>query len=98
MSGGAAYKLGPTAVLRIDAVEVIVVSARAQALDQSILRHIGIDPTQRKIVALKSSVHFRADFQAMADAVLVVVAPGANFADHRAVTYRNLRPGLDLEP
>ncbi len=98
MTGGASYQLGPTAVLRIGGVDTIVISARTQTLDQAILRHIGVEPARRKIVALKSSVHFRADFQEMAEEVFVVVAPGANFADHRSVTYNNLRCGLDIAP
>jgi microcystin degradation protein MlrC len=98
MSGGAHFRMGPTAVLRIGGVRVIVTSAITQTKDQAVLRHIGIDPTQQKIVALKSSVHFRADFQAMAEAVLVVEAPGPNIADHLKMDFKKLRKGLLLTP
>ena len=76
----------------------MVVSGRGQVLDKAILRHVGIEPGAQKILALKSSVHFRADFQALAEEVLVVVAPGPNVADHRQIPYQNLRPGLDIMP
>jgi microcystin degradation protein MlrC len=98
MSGGARFRMGPTAVLRIGGVRVIVTSAVAQAKDQAMLRHIGIDPSAQRIVALKSSVHFRADFQDMAEAVLVVAAPGPNVADHLKMGYKHLRRGLLLTP
>jgi microcystin degradation protein MlrC len=98
MSGGARFHMGPTAVLRIGGVRVIVTSAITQAKDQAMLRHIGIDPRAQKIVALKSSVHFRADFQDMAEEVLVVEAPGPNVADHLKMDFRHLRPGLLLTP
>ena len=98
MSHGLHFRMGPTAVLRIGGVRVIVTSAITQAKDQAILRHIGIDPTQQKIVALKSSVHFRADFQDMAAEVLVVEAPGPNIADHLKMDYQHLREGLLLTP
>ena len=58
----------------------------------------GLAPEQARIVALKSSVHFRADFEAMAEDILVVVSPGPNVADHLKLPFRNLREGLWLTP
>src|SRR3546814_12663107 len=58
------------------------------------LLHLGGEPAAQKILALKSSVHFRADFQPIAAAVLVVVAPGPVVLDNRALPFRRLRPGL----
>ena len=98
MSEGRQFRLGATAVLRLGGVRVVVVSGRAQVLDQAMFRHLSIDPTRQRILAIKSSVHFRADFQGMADEVLVVVAPGPNLADHRQIPYRNLRADLSLVP
>lgn len=98
MAIGRRYRLGPTAVLRIGGVEVLVASGRAQLLDQAILRHIGIDPTAKRILAIKSSVHFRADFEPIAEDVLVTVAPGPNTADHREIEYRRLREGVEILP
>ena len=51
-----------------------------------------------KIIALKSSVHFRADFHELAGDILVVVAPGPNVADHLQLDYKNLRSGIRLTP
>jgi microcystin degradation protein MlrC len=98
MAKGRTYRLGLTAVLSIGGVEVLVTSGRAQVLDQAMLRHIGIDPAQKRILAIKSSVHFRADFQPLCEAVLVTVAPGPNVADHHAIPYRQLRAGLQIAP
>jgi microcystin degradation protein MlrC len=98
MSRGRIFRLGPTALLRTGGVRVVVVSGRAQVLDQEMFRHLGLDPARQRILAIKSSVHFRAVFQDMAEQVLVVVAPGPNVADHRALRYKNLRPGLALMP
>ena len=98
MAVGRTYRLGPTAVLRIGGVEVLVASGRAQLLDQAMLRHIGIDPTEKRILAIKSSVHFRADFEPIAEDVLVTVSPGPNIADHRDIDYQRLREGLQILP
>jgi microcystin degradation protein MlrC len=102
MLNGTAMTLGPMAVLRYvddrSQVDVIVGSARQQPYTQSIFHHVGIEPAAQKILALKSSVHFRAAFQDLAAAVLVVAAPGVNLADPRDFAYRRLRPGMRLRP
>jgi microcystin degradation protein MlrC len=61
-------------------------------------RHLGIEPVRERIVAVKSSVHFRADFQPIAEEVLVVASPGPNPADPAALNWTKLRPGLRLKP
>ena len=95
-------ELGPMALLRVitdDAdVRVIVGSVRVQCLDLAIIRHLGIEPTEQKILAVKSTVHFRADFDPIAERTLVVVAPGAHPCRLVDLAYRNLRAGIRLEP
>ena len=51
-----------------------------------------------KILVLKSSVHFRADFAPLAEDILVVRAPGPNVADPAELPYKKLRPGVRLNP
>jgi microcystin degradation protein MlrC len=69
-----------------------------QALDQSLFRHAGIEPADCKILVLKSSVHFRADFQPIAEAILAVQSPGAHITDPADLPYKHLRPGIRLRP
>ncbi|MEX0924201.1 MAG: M81 family metallopeptidase [Rhodovibrionaceae bacterium] len=95
---GARMQLGPMARLRLGGVEVLLTSSKQQAADQEMFRHLGVEPAEREIVALKSSVHFRADFQPIAAEVIVAAAPGPNPVDHRDLDYRNLRPGVRLMP
>lgn len=98
MKRGVRFRMGPTAVLRIGGVQVIVTSGKTQVNDQSIIRNTGIELEPLKIIALKSSVHFRADFHKLAGEILVVVAPGPNVADHMQLDYKNLRSGIRLTP
>jgi len=99
MGKGNPADLGPTALIRVSpGVRVIVVSRKMQALDQALFTHIGVDPSQQKIVAVKSSVHFRAHFQPIAEKVIVVAAPGPVVADPAVLPFTNLRPGLRLRP
>ncbi len=95
---GSRMQLGPMAVLEIGGVRVVVSSRKQQAADRAMFTHLGIDPAGQGILVLKSSVHFRADFQSLADEVLVVAAPAPNAADPAELAYRNLRPGMLLGP
>ena len=95
---GNKMQLGPMALLRIGGTRVVVASRKQQAADQAMLRHLGVEPAEQQILALKSSVHFRADFQPIAGEILIVAAPGANPVDHRALAYRHLRKGVRLMP
>ncbi|MBR0651546.1 M81 family metallopeptidase [Roseomonas terrae] len=99
MGGGNPANLGPSALIRVaPGVRVVVVSRKMQAHDQEIFRFLGIEPAEQKIVAVKSSVHFRAHFQPIASEVIVVTAPGPVVADPAVLPFTNLRPGLRLRP
>lgn len=95
---GARMALGAMARLRKGGVEVLLQSSKQQAADQEMFRHLGVEPGAHGIVVVKSSVHFRADFQPIAAEVIVAAAPGPNPVDHRELDYRNLRPGVRLMP
>jgi microcystin degradation protein MlrC len=98
MTGGNWSDLGPSALIGIGGVAVIVTSRKTQAYDQALFRHLGVEPAEQKILVLKSSVHFRADFEPIAEAVLVAAAPGPVVADPAILPFRHLRPGLRLRP
>jgi microcystin degradation protein MlrC len=99
MARGNPADLGPSALIEVaPGVRVIVVSRKMQALDQSLLRHAGVEPATCKILVLKSSVHFRADFQPLAEAVIVATAPGPVVADPAVLPFKHLRQGLRLRP
>ena len=66
---------GDCALLRIDGVQVIVCSNHAQPYDMEVYRHCGIDPKEKKILVVKSAVHFRADFQSVAQQIFDVETP-----------------------
>ena len=99
MGKGNPADLGACALIRVaPGVRVIIVSRKMQAHDQALFRHIGVEPADQRIVAVKSSVHFRADFQPIAAEVIVVTAPGPVVADPAVLPFTNLRPGLRLRP
>jgi microcystin degradation protein MlrC len=96
--GGRDMDMGPSACLRIGDVRVVVSSHKAQLADQSMYRYVGIEPTKQSILVNKSSVHFRADFEPIAEQLLICAAPGAMPADTAALPWTRLRPGVRIKP
>jgi microcystin degradation protein MlrC len=90
--------MGLSACLRIGDVRVVVSSHKAQLADQAMYRYVGIEPTAQSILVNKSSVHFRADFEPIAETLLICAAPGAMPADTAALPWTRLRPGVRIKP
>ena len=102
MYGGGVATLGPSAALRvIDGdcdIRVVVTSIRNQCLDLAQFTHFGLRPEAARIVCVKSTAHFRADFEPLAQEVLLVEAPGAFPCVLPDVVYKKLRPDMRIGP
>ena len=96
--GRAAMDLGPSARLSLAGVDLAVTSAKAQMADRAMFRHLGIEPEERPVLGVKSSVHFRADFGPIAHAILVVAAPGPMAVDPAALPWTRLARGMRTAP
>ena len=90
--------MGPCALLRLGGVDVVVSSRRLQAREQGFLKHLGVEAQECNMIVLKSTCHFRADFQPIAEAVLIAIAPGGHIGDPARYPYTNLRAGVRLSP
>jgi microcystin degradation protein MlrC len=99
MGAGGITRLGRTVLLEVtlpgaeDAppVEVIVTEHRAQVLDPALFRAAGIEPEQRRVLVVKSSVHFRAAFEALVADIVAVDGPGLSSPDLASFPYRKVR-------
>ena len=101
MFKGFRMQLGAMALLRsktAPGVRVVLASRKCQAADQEMFRHLGVEPRRSRILALKSSVHFRADFEPIAKEILVVKAPGPALADPTEFNWTRLRKGMRTRP
>lgn len=90
MGAGTRIDLGPSCRLQINSVDVIVCSARSQTLDEQLFLLHGIDVRTYKLVALKSSQHFRAAFEPIAEEIITVDSPGLSTLDLRSFPYSHL--------
>jgi microcystin degradation protein MlrC len=69
-----------------------------QIFERNFFRVAGIEPERMKILVVKSSVHFRADFQPTAHAVLVAKAPGPMAADPADLPWQRLAASMRVRP
>lgn len=101
MGTGSENHLGQTVDLRCgheNGIRVIVAENRLQPLDAEIWRHIGIQPEQLDILVVKSTNHFRADYEPMASHVVPVNSPGLVAVDPRKFDYEHIeRPKFPLD-
>jgi microcystin degradation protein MlrC len=95
MGRGEPIDLGLLCALRIETVDVIVTSGRRQTLDDGPFIKAGIDIADHRVVALKSSQHFRAFFE-RSYTVVTANPPGISTADVTA--FERKRASSDLWP
>jgi microcystin degradation protein MlrC len=98
MMTGLTVQLGASACLEIDGIRVAVTSGKKQLLDRELLRMVGIHAEQMRIVVVKSSNHFRADFQPHASHVLIAKAAGPMAADPADLPWRHLPSSIRRRP
>lgn len=93
---------GRTVVLEIGGrggIELQLTDLRGHPSDLAFFRAFGIEPTERRIIVLKSAAHFRAAFEPIATKVIEVAAPGISSPDLHSFTYKRLRrPIYPLDP
>ena len=76
MGTGSEQDMGPTAVLDVCGNDVIVATKRLQPLDLNLYRSLGIEPTDKRFIVVKSSVHFRAAHDPIAKEIIELDTPG----------------------
>ena len=90
MAVGVPADVGRTAVIDVDGVEIILTERSHAPNDPEIYRRNGIEPTDKKILVLKSRGHFRAAYEPFSKLVLEVDAPGLTTPNLSWFTYHNI--------
>ena len=98
MMTGLTVHLGPSACLEIEGIRIAVVSGKKQLLDRELLRMVGIHHEQMRIVVVKSSNHFRADFSPHSSHILVAKAAGPMAADPADLPWKKLPASIRRRP
>lgn len=103
MSRGVLNDMGPTAVLDTGKVEIVVVSTQQEPNDYACFQSLGIDPTAKRYLMLKSRVHWRAGFKPIARTIIDCAGVGVCTSDYSMLDFRHVRRPIypldqDLQP
>jgi microcystin degradation protein MlrC len=90
--------LGPSALLRIGSVEVVVTSGNQQVFDDGPFTIHGVDVRARSIVALKSANHFREYYRRIASLIIPSLGPGLSHQSASLPWERVRRPMWPTDP
>jgi len=89
--GGLPGSFGPSLVIRVDGIEIIVTSLARQILDLQQFKAFGIDPECKRVVALKSMQHFRAAFAPISGQIIVCDSGALCTPNYTRMPYENVR-------
>ena len=96
MLKGNTGNLGKVARLAIGGVRIVVSEGRTQCLDQAYFRIVGLEPSEHRLVVVKSTNHYRADFGPIAQAIVEVDSPGLLPMNLTRLGFTRLPAGLRL--
>lgn len=94
MGTGTKNYFGRTALLRCgmdDGVSVLVTENRSQPRDAECWRHVGIQPERLDVIVVKSTNHYRADYEPIASHVLPINSPRLAAMDPREFDFTRIR-------
>ncbi|MAP11404.1 MAG: microcystin degradation protein MlrC [Gammaproteobacteria bacterium] len=97
-SRGVLMDMGTSVVLDTGRVEIVVISRHQEPNDLACLRSLGIEPTQKRYLMLKSRVHFRAGFGELARHIVECAGTGVCTSDYSTLDFKQVeRPIYPLE-
>ncbi len=91
MSRGLTLEMGTAAVLSISSVDIVIVSKHIEPFDPGCFRSLGIEPTAKRFVMLKSRIHYRVGFRDIAREVVECAGLGVCTSDYDEVEFKKVR-------
>ncbi len=91
MYTGVQVEMGPSAVLAVDTMQIVVVSRHHEPWDLGVFTSLGIDPAAHRYILLKSRIHYRAGFASLAKHTLRLDGVGVTTSDNARLRYHHVR-------
>lgn len=91
MSRGLVMNMGRTVVLSVGSVDIVVISRHIEPFDPGCFRSLGIEPTARRFLVLKSRIHYRVGFRPLVAHVVECAGRGVCTSDYSALTFEHVR-------
>ena len=92
--GTSVVPLGDCAVIRVAGIDVVLNSNRAQAFSPDLFSNLGIDPTSRQMLVVKSTNHFHGSFASIAADILYAAVDGPYPNNPRHNDYSKLKRSI----
>ena len=89
--GDSTVPFGPAVVIEFSGIDIVLSSKRVQTFSPDIFSCMGIDPSKKRVLAIKSTNHFHDAFAPIAADILYVSIPGLYPGDPTATEYKKLR-------
>jgi microcystin degradation protein MlrC len=91
MYTGVMADTGPTAVLDLGRMKIVVASIHHEPFDLGIFESNGIDPHAQRYLLLKSRIHYRAGFAPLASETFTCDGAGVTTSDNGQLAFRKVR-------
>jgi len=100
MARGLGINMGPSAVLALpNDVDIAIISRHIEPYDPECFRCLGMEPSQRRYIMLKSRIHYRVGFRDLVRDTVECAGLGVCTSDYSEVTFKNVRrPIYPLDP
>ena len=99
MGAGARARNGATVLLQAGGIEIVVMSLYQEPADLECFYSVGVDPTRKRFVIIKSRVHWRAGLGDLAREVIECAGVGVTTSDYAQLRFEKVRrPVFPLDP
>jgi microcystin degradation protein MlrC len=98
-NAGVTFDGGPSVVVIVGGIELIITTRKSMPGDQQQLKSFGIEPTKKHIIVVKSAVRWRGGFGPIAKHSIDVDTPGLGATDLSRFDFKKIRrPIYPLDP
>jgi microcystin degradation protein MlrC len=91
MYTGVKMNMGKTAVLDTGAIQFVVIENNHEPFDLGMFRSVGIEPTAKQYLLLKSRIHYRAGFKPIAKHIVECNGTGVTGSDYSQFKFEKVR-------
>lgn len=91
MGTGATMNMGKTVVLDTGRAQIVVISRHVEPYDLGCFTSLGINPLAKRFLMLKSRIHYRATYKAIAREIIECAGVGVCTSDYSQLTFEHVR-------
>jgi microcystin degradation protein MlrC len=91
MYTGVKMQMGKTVVLDTGSIQFVVIENNHEPFDLGLFRSVGIEPTTKRYLLLKSRIHYRAGFKPIAKNIVECNGVGVTGSDYRQFKFEKIR-------